>query len=146
MILGSVPLYNIFAVLILTLESPSADAHAAMGDKIKASIRGIFTNPILIGIALGFVYSLLRLPLPTMANKTLSSLASLTSPLALLAIGAGFKGKAALGYLRPTAAATVIKLLVLPAIFLPIAFRMGFTNLINSSAKIDIFSGFLSMK
>ena len=128
MILGSVPLYNIFAVLILTLESPSADAHAAMGDKIKASIRGIFTNPILIGIALGFVYSLLRLPLPTMANKTLSSLASLTSPLALLAIGAGFKGKAALGYLRPTAAATVIKLLVLPAIFLPIAFRMGFTN------------------
>ena len=128
MILGSVPLYNIFAVLILTLESPSADAHAAMGDKIKASIKGIFTNPILIGIALGFVYSLLRLPMPTMANKTLSSLASLTSPLALLAIGAGFKGKAALGYLKPTAVATVIKLIVLPAVFLPIAFRMGFTN------------------
>ncbi len=128
MILGSVPLYNIFAVLILTLESPSADAHAAMGDKIKASIKGIFTNPILIGIALGFVYSLLRLPMPTMAGKTLSSLASLTSPLALLAIGAGFKGKAALGYLKPTAAATVIKLIVLPAVFLPIAFRMGFTN------------------
>ncbi len=128
MILGSVPLYNIFAVLILTLESPSADAHAAMGDKIKASIKGIFTNPILIGIALGFVYSLLRLPMPTMASKTLSSLASLTSPLALLAIGAGFKGKAALGYLKPTAVATVIKLIVLPAVFLPIAFRMGFTN------------------
>ena len=128
MILGSVPLYNIFAVLILTLESPSADAHAAMGDKIKASIKGIFTNPILIGIALGFVYSLLRLPMPTIAGKTLSSLASLTSPLALLAIGAGFKGKAALGYLKPTAVATVIKLIVLPAVFLPIAFRMGFTN------------------
>lgn len=128
MILGSVPLYNIFAVLILTLESPSAEAQTGISDKIKASIKGIFTNPILIGIALGLGYSLLRLPMPTMVNKTLSSLASLTSPLALLAIGAGFKGKAALGYLKPTAAATVIKLILLPAIFLPLAVHFGFTN------------------
>ena len=128
MILGSVPLYNIFAVLILTIENPSADAQTGMSEKLKASIKGIFTNPILIGIALGFVYSLLRLPMPTISNKTLSSLASLTSPLALLAIGAGFKGKAALGYLRPTAVATLIKLVVLPALFLPLAVKYGFTN------------------
>lgn len=128
MILGSVPLYNIFAVLILTIESPSADAQTGMGEKIKASIKGIFTNPILIGIALGFVYSLLRLPMPTIASKTLSSLSSLTSPLALLAIGAGFKGKKALGYIKPTAVATVIKLLVLPAVFLPLAVQFGFRD------------------
>lgn len=128
MILGSVPLYNIFAVLILTIESPSADAQTGMSDKIKASIKGIFTNPILIGIALGFVYSLLRLPMPTIAGKTLSSLASLTSPLALLAIGAGFKGKAALGYLKPTVVATLVKLVILPAVFLPLAVKCGFTN------------------
>ena len=128
MILGSVPLYNIFAVLILTIESPSADAQSGMSDKIKASIKGIFTNPILIGIALGFVYSLLRLPMPTIASKTLSSIASLTSPLALLAIGAGFKGKKALGYIKPTAVATVIKLLLLPAVFLPLAVQFGFRD------------------
>lgn len=128
MILGSVPLYNIFAVLILTIESPSADAQTGMSDKIKASIKGIFTNPILIGIALGFVYSLLRLPMPTIASKTLSSLSSLTSPLALLAIGAGFKGKAALGYLKPTVVATLVKLVILPAVFLPLAVKCGFTN------------------
>ncbi len=128
MILGSVPLYNIFAVLILTIESPSADAQTGMSDKIKASIKGIFTNPILIGIALGFVYSLLRLPMPAIAGKTLSSLASLTSPLALLAIGAGFKGKAALGYLKPTVVATLVKLVILPAVFLPLAVKCSFTN------------------
>ena len=128
MILGSVPLYNIFAVLILTIESPSADAQTGMSDKIKASIKGIFTNPILIGIALGFVYSLLRLPMPAIAGKTLSSLASLTSPLALLAIGAGFKGKSALGYLKPTVVATLVKLVILPAVFLPLAVKCGFTN------------------
>ena len=52
----------------------------------------------------------------------------MTSPLALLAIGAGFKGRAALGYLRPTAVATVIKLILLPAIFLPVAVRLGFVD------------------
>lgn len=128
MILGSVPLYNIFAVIILTLESPALDAKSGMGEKIKKSLKGIVTNPILLGIAAGFVWSLLRLPMPTMANKTLSSLAGMTSPLALLAIGAGFQGRAALGYLKPTAAATAIKLVVLPAIFLPIAVRLGFTD------------------
>ena len=84
MILGSVPLYNIFAVVILTLESPSLSrsAKSGMGEKIKKSLKGIVTNPILLGIAAGFVWSLLRLPMPTMVNKTLSSLAGLTSPLA----------------------------------------------------------------
>ena len=128
MILGSVPLYNIFAVIILTLESPALDAKSGMGEKIKKSLKGIVTNPILLGIAAGFVWSLLRLPMPTMANKTLSSLAGMTSPLALLAIGAGFKGREALGYLKPTAVATVTKLVILPAIFLPMAVHFGFTD------------------
>ena len=128
MILGSVPLYNIFAVVILTLESPSQDARSGMGEKLVKSLKGIVTNPILLGIAAGFVWSLLRLPMPAMANKTLSSLAGMNSPLALLAIGAGFKGRAALGYLKPTAVATVLKLILLPAIFLPVAVRLGFVD------------------
>lgn len=63
--------------------------------------------------------------MPTMAGKTLSSIASLTSPLALLAIGAGFKGRKALGYLRPTAVATAVKLMALPALFLPVAVHLA---------------------
>lgn len=131
MILGSVPLYNIFAVLILTLESPAAaqDKSAnSLGAGLKKSLKGIVTNPILLGIAAGLVWGLLCPPMPTMLDKTLSSVAGLTSPLALLTIGAGFKGKAALGYLRPTAVATVVKLFVLPALFLPLAVALGFTD------------------
>ena len=128
MILGSVPLYNIMAVVILTLESPAAAQTGSMSAKLKKSAKGVLTNPILLGIAAGFVWSLLRLPMPAMANKTLSSLAGMTSPLALLAIGAGFKGRAALGYLKPTAVATGIKLILLPAIFLPVAVRLGFVD------------------
>ena len=128
MILGSVPLYNVMAVVILTLESPDAAQTGSMAAKLKKSIRGIATNPILLGIAAGFAWSLLGLPMPAMLNKTLSNVAGLTSPLALLVIGAGFKGRKALGYLRPTAAATVVKLMLLPALFLPLAVHFGFTD------------------
>ena len=128
MILGSVPLYNIMAVVILTLESPDAAQTGSMAAKLKKSVLGIVTNPILLGIAAGFAWSPLGLPMPAMLNKTLSNVAGLTSPLALLVIGAGFKGRKALGYLRPTAVATVVKLMLLPALFLPLAVHFGFTD------------------
>ncbi len=129
MILGSVPLYNVFAVLILVLECPADGAHTEpLGKKLRRSVGRIFTNPTLIGIAAGFAASLLRLPIPTMVTKAMSSLGGMTSPLALLAIGAGFQGASALAKLKPTIAATVIKLVVLPAVFLPIAVRLGFTD------------------
>ena len=128
MILGSVPLYNVMAVVILMLEAPGAVQNGSMAEKLRKSAKGIVTNPILIGIAAGFAWSLLRLPMPAMLDKTLSNVASLTSPLALLAIGAGFKGRKALGYLKPTAVATAVKLMVLPALFLPLAVHFGFTD------------------
>ena len=121
MILGSVPLYNIMAVVILMLEAPTAQAQTGnMAEKLKKSVKGILTNPILLGIAAGFAWSMLHISMPAMLDKALSNVAGLTSPLALLAIGAGFKGQKALGYLKPTAVATVVKLMVLPALFLPL--------------------------
>jgi predicted permease len=109
MILGSVPLYNIMAVVILMLEAPTAQAQTGnMAEKLKKSVKGILTNPILLGIAAGFAWSMLHISMPAMLDKALSNVAGLTSPLALLAIGAGFKGQKALGYLKPTAVATVV--------------------------------------
>ncbi len=128
MILGSVPLYNIMAVVILTLESPAAAQTGSMSEKLKKSAKGVLTNPILLGIAAGFAWSMLHISMPAMLDKTLSNVAGLTSPLALLAIGAGFKGRKALGYLKPTTIATVVKLMILPALFLPVAVHLGFTD------------------
>ena len=127
MILGSVPLYNVFAVVILLLESPGEHSQP-LGKKLLSTCSGILRNPTLIAIALGLLASLIRLPIPFMVQKTMTSLGGVTTPLALLIIGAGFQGKAALARLGPTAAATAIKLLILPAVFLPFAIWLGFTD------------------
>ena len=63
-----------------------------------------------------------------MLSKGLDMLAGCATPLALLSIGAGFEGAKAIKKLGPTCAATFIKLVLLPAIFLPIAAWMGFRD------------------
>ena len=61
----SVPLYNVMAVVILMLEGPEAAQAGSMTAKLKKSVKGILTNPTLLGIAAGFAWSLLGLPMPS---------------------------------------------------------------------------------
>ncbi len=127
MIIGSVPLYNIFAVIILTLESNSSQL-AGNRSQIRAAFVNILKNPIIIGIALGLLASLVNLRLPEMINKTVNNLAVMTSPLALISIGATFEGRKALAKKKPTAVASFLKLVGLSAIFLPLAVYCGFRD------------------
>ena len=124
MILGSVPLFNIFAVLILMMESPLQRSTPSAGQLL----RGVATNPILLAILFGTVYALLPFTLPQMVTKTMSSLASLTTPLSLLSIGASFEGTKAIQKLGPTVAAAFIKTVGLAAVFLPCAVALGFRD------------------
>ena len=121
MILGSVPLFNIFAVLILMIESPQHQT-----PRPARVLRGVLTNPILLGIVAGTVFSLLPVQMPAIAEKTLTSLSSLTTPLALLSIGAGFKGASAIRRAGPTLAAAFIKTVGLSLVFIPCAVALGF--------------------
>ena len=125
MIVGAVPLYNIFAVIILAVES-SDNKSKSLADLCKKAVRGVCTNPIILSIFAGMIFSLFDWDLPHVVNKTMTSIASLTSPLALICIGASFKGKVTIKMLGPTAAATLIKLVIQPLIFLPIAAKLGF--------------------
>ena len=60
------------------------------------------------------------------ADKVLSMLGGLASPLSLLIIGAGFRWQAALENRRTTLLAALVKLVLLPAAALPPAAALGF--------------------
>lgn len=126
MMLGSVPLYNVFAVTILTFESPQRSANESRKDGIIKSLKGIATNPIILGIIGGMLLSLIDFKLMTVPRKMITSIGSLTTPLALLCIGGGFEGRKAIKKIIPTVVATAIKLVIQPAVFLPVAIMMGF--------------------
>ena len=124
MILGAVPLFNIFAVIILTIKGDTS------GQKpdIKSTLISICKNPILIGIVVSLPFCFFQIQLPAFLSKTVNNLASTATPLALLSIGATFQGRKAIQKLKPTVIATLIKLFALVAIFLPIAIWLGFRN------------------
>ena len=63
MIIASVPLYNIMAVTVLSFLRPGD--HKMNRSMILETLKGIATNPIILGILAGLIWSVLRLPLPS---------------------------------------------------------------------------------
>lgn len=123
MIIGAVPLYNMFAVIVLTFEAEGRD-----NKKIKNALVDVCKNPMIISIFAGILFSCLRIDFPQVADNTIGMLARLVSPMALICIGAGFEGKKAIARIKPTLVATLIKLVVQPIIFIPLAIYIGFTG------------------
>ena len=127
MIVSAVPLYNIFSVIVLTFE-----ANDSTGIDKKAKIRqagiNICKNPIILSILAGLIVGLLEIQFPTLVNKTVSNVAQMATPLALITIGAGFEGRKALAKIAPTMAASMIKLVLQPLVFLLVAAWMGFSG------------------
>ena len=126
MIIGSVPLYNIMAVVVLSVFKPGNNSF----DKalVKKTQKGIVTNPIIIGIVAGFVWSALKLPMPSILHKTVSSIGATATPMGLMSMGATFEMKKATSKMKPTLVAVFMKLVGFCAIFLPMAALLGFRN------------------
>ena len=119
MIVGTVPLYNAAAVVILSLMKPG---RKKLDRKLLLkTAKGIVTNPIILGILAGILWSVLRIPQPEIMQKTVKNVAVLATPLGLMAMGASFEGKKALAKLRPSVLASLIKLVAL-------AVRLGYTK------------------
>ncbi|MCD8364960.1 MAG: AEC family transporter [Clostridiales bacterium] len=127
MIIGAVPLYNIYSVLVLTFEGDYPEGERDTG-KIKQTCLNIVKNPIIIAIVIGVIVALLGNPLPTLVNSTVENIAKMATPLALIGLGAGFEGRKALKKIKPTLGASFIKLIAQAAIFIPIAAYLGFTG------------------
>lgn len=124
MIIGSVPLYNIMAVLVLSLFKPGQRGL----DKtvVKKTLKGIVTNPILIGIVVGFLWSAMGLKMPYIMEKTVTNIGNVATPMGLMAMGATFDMKKAFAKAKPAVTAASIKLVGFVAVFLPLAVSFGF--------------------
>lgn len=126
MIIGTVPLYNVMAVVILSFTGPGE--HKLNKEGLKKSILGIAKNPIIISIALGIAVSLMKVDFPYIMDKTIHNFSIMASPLALIGLGVGFEGRKAVKKIRLTAICTTVKVFLLPMLFLPFALWMGFTG------------------
>lgn len=137
MIIGAVPLYNIAAVIILALTKPE---QGRIDRKLmKKTLYSVLTNPLIIGVLLGMIWSLLKIPQPPVFKKTVSDFSGIATPLGLMALGASFDVKKAFSKLKPALICSLFKLIVFAAIFIPMAVSMGFRQ--DKLVSVLVMSG-----
>jgi predicted permease len=149
-LIGAVPLYNVAAVILLTLMVPGGRLDRKA---IVKTLKGIVTNPIILGIVVGLLWSLLRIPQPVILQRSVSSFAATATPLGLMALGASIDLKKAAGCLKPTLVCSAFKLVIFTALFLPLAVWIGCRNemlvcmlvMLGSPTTVSCFSMARSM-
>jgi len=115
------PLYNILAVVILTV--PMRKERKL---KIKGTITEIVSNPLIIAVLFSLPFSLFKIELPSMIFSTGNFLADVALPLALVGIGGSlnFENIKKASGLAFTSSA--IKLIALPFVLTIGAYLTGF--------------------
>ena len=77
------PVYNILGVLILSIYNGDMS-----GMKPGKLLLNILKNPMIVAVIFGVLYAMTGLPLPYAAEKSLTYLGAISTPMALLMIGA----------------------------------------------------------
>jgi len=123
-------MYNVFSVGILAIFMPSDD-DAEGGSKFglkdfgRAALETL-KNPLIIGVVLGFPFSLLNIQLPAILNTSIKYLSNCTTGLALVSLGAGFSFKSLSGNLKLATFVTAVKTVIQPAIGIFVLYLLGF--------------------
>ena len=114
-------LYNILAIVILTLYSESEDKKLHPG---KILLK-ILKNPMIIAIFIGVLFNILQIPVYTGLDKGISLLAALCTPLSLLLIGASLNFESVTHDLALVFASATIRTILTPLILIPIGIAIG---------------------
>ena len=98
-------------------------------------VRRMATNPLIIGILAGLAFRATGLGLPGLASRLIDSLANVAGPVALFAMGLGLRKFGISGNVRAGLALASLKLLLMPAVVLGMAWVLGLPSL---TAKVAV--------
>lgn len=107
-------LQNILSIVALQAYAPQPP----MPHKHKSfrmAVR-LLSNPVIFSVLAGMLFSILAVPIPLVASRTLNILSGMALPMALLVIGASLSFQHMKARVRLVAGATVIKLLIMPTV------------------------------
>lgn len=127
-----VPTYNILAVVTLeTCRGGEVD--------IRHTVRGILTNPLIVGCFLGLLTLLTGFRLPAPVEQACSSIGSAGSVMTLVALGASFQFSGVGKNLRVLVRCNLVRLILAPGIALAAAWPLGLRG--NSLGVIMVCMG-----
>lgn len=114
-----IPLFNVLAVVLF-------EAYRHKGIDFKNLLKGILANPLIIASALGLLSVFCKVQLGSVLEDALKSIAQMATPMSLILLGGTITLGGVKKYWKYTAVCAIGRLLVIPAIFLPVAVMLGY--------------------
>jgi predicted permease len=127
--------FNFFTVIAMVyhrqkIEDSGTRNGAGGGVDMRAALKKctceVLSNPLIVGSALGIVFSLIRFPLPAFLRNGINSVALAATPVSLILLGAQINLKTLAGNIRAVAGAVALRLLLVPGILVPLMVYLGF--------------------
>ncbi|MBE6588411.1 MAG: AEC family transporter [Ruminococcaceae bacterium] len=120
-------MFNAYSVIVLSIFSCD-EKKVSFKETLKRLLLNIVTNPLIIAVVLALPVLYFEIDLPTFADRSLNYISGMTTPLSLICLGANFKLSAVKGRAGAAAAATALKLVIVPLVTVGIAALLGFRN------------------
>jgi malate permease and related proteins len=121
-----VPIYNIAAVLVLL--GGREGSRAELPQRLRELLYRLLTNPLILSCAAGLLVMALGWKLPQPLRETLSIVGDMTTPLALLGIGAALSFGTLRSRVRDATVAAAVKTVAGPLLGLLIAVWLGLSR------------------
>ncbi len=118
-----VPIFNILGAVVLAFFQEHEGKKRV---DFKDILHNIFTNPIIIGAIIAFLFVLLKIPLFDFVVDVIGDIADVTTTIALISLGGTFKFQSAKHNMPYIIRGVLDKLFLVPAIMLTIAVILGF--------------------
>lgn len=146
----SVPLFNILAVIALSIYDHDENTKIS----VKDILFKIITNPLILGVAAGLIVCGINMGIHAAGGNvgqflddylgfipsTITSLARVATPLALIVLGGRFEFKAVKTLWKQLTLSVTLRLVITPAIFLVIAYFLGFKGSTQFAILIALFA------
>lgn len=134
------PVLTMSSIILFGLFSRQAELQQPASDMLLGFMRKILTNPMIFGIVLGLAWRVTGLPLPHLGERFVDALANIAGPLALFAVGLNLCQFGIVGNLRLTLALSMLKLFLMPAVALLMAWMLSLPPL---SAQVSVITAAL---
>lgn len=146
----SVPLFNILAVIALSIFDKNEDSKVS----VKSILYKIITNPLIIGVCVGICVCLINMGITklgfdinsfltndlTFVSKTITDIAKLATPLALIVLGGKFEFSSVKSLWKELSIAVSLRLIIAPVLLLIIAYFIGFNSPTQFAILIALFA------
>ncbi len=117
------PIYNFVAVFVLL--AGREGSRDQLPQRLRELLFRLVTNPLILSCAAGLVVMALGWKIPPPIRQTLVLVGSMTTPLALLGVGAVLTFATLRAYARNASVAALIKTVAAPLLGLLVATRLG---------------------